>query len=86
MGPRTARALVALFFALDLVVLSWPGVLPFNRVRPFVAGLPFVFFWVALWAALGGVALWLLDRYEHGAGARTRAGESDHARSSPREG
>ena len=81
-GSR-GRALLALFFALYLLALSWPGVLPFNRVEPFVLGLPFVFFWVALWVVMGGVALWLLYRHEHGrprspgAGAPTTARPAD---------
>lgn len=59
--------MVAVFFALYLLALGWPAVIPFNRVRPFVLGLPFVFFWVALWVVMGGLALWLLDRSEQGA-------------------
>lgn len=81
-GSR-GRVLLALFFALYLLALGWPGVLPFNRVEPFVLGLPFVFFWVTLWVVMGGVALWLLYRHEHGrprsagAAAPATAGPAD---------
>jgi hypothetical protein len=71
---RAARRLVAAFFAINLIALTFPGVLPFNRLRPFILGLPFNFFWVVLWVVLGGVALWWLDARTHGAPSRTRDG------------
>jgi hypothetical protein len=43
--------------------------------RPFVLGLPFSFFWPALWIVLGGVALALLDGAEERA-ARASRGDS----------
>lgn len=62
MTRRSARRLVVATFAAYSLALLWPGVLPFNRIRPFVLGLPFSFFWVILWVVLGGIALWLADR------------------------
>lgn len=64
MTRRTARVLTGLFFALYIVALTWPGALPFNRFAPQVFGLPFSFFWVALWVVLGLFVLWGLDRVE----------------------
>jgi hypothetical protein len=62
MSTRAARRLVIVAFILYSLVLTWPGVLPFNRIRPFVLGLPFNFFWVVLWVVIGGLALWAADR------------------------
>ena len=67
MTKRSARRLVVATFTVYSVVLLWPGVLRFNRIRPFVLGLPFSFFWVILWVVLGGVALFLADRAYAGA-------------------
>lgn len=73
MSVRSARLLTALFFALYLVALTWPGALLANRARPLVLGLPFNFFWVALWVAAGALVLLGLDRVER----RHRAPEED---------
>lgn len=64
MRVSTARALTVAFFLLYAVAVTWPGAVPFNRVRPLVLGLPFSMAWVAAWVAAGGVVLWLLDRVE----------------------
>ena len=64
MSLRTARVLTALFFGLYVLALTWPGALPFNRFSPQIFGLPFSFFWVAVWVALGGLVLLGLDRVE----------------------
>lgn len=37
----------ALVYVVGMVLVVWPGVMPFNRVEPYVLGLPFVFFWTA---------------------------------------
>lgn len=64
MKLRTARLLVAGYFALMLVFVTWPGILPFARIRPLVLGLPFTFAWIALWVAGSVVVLWAVDRVE----------------------
>lgn len=64
MSARAARILVAVFFLGYTVFLTWPGVLPFNRIRPFILGLPFSMAWVGLWVALSGVVLAILHRAE----------------------
>lgn len=65
MSRRTARILAAVFYACFLAAVTWPGMIPFNRARPFVLGLPFSFFWVVLWIVAGGLVLFGLDRVEH---------------------
>ncbi|HKJ91885.1 MAG TPA: hypothetical protein VJ957_01900 [Longimicrobiales bacterium] len=64
MTVRTARALVLVYFLGYAVFLTYPGMLPFNRFRPQILGLPFSFFWVALWVAGGAVVLLTLHRAE----------------------
>jgi hypothetical protein len=54
--------LLAVFFLIYLVAVSYPGILPFNRIEPLVLGLPFSFVWMILWVVLGWVALLLRYR------------------------
>lgn len=59
------RAAVALFWGSVIaatVFLTFPGIVPFNRARPFVLGLPFVLVWVALWVVVALIAFSLADR------------------------
>jgi hypothetical protein len=63
---RTARGLTAAYFTAALVAVTWPGLLPFARIRPFVLGLPFSMAWIAAWIAGSVVVLYLLDRVERG--------------------
>ena len=53
-----------LFFLLFALAVTWPGMLPFNRIEPLVLGLPFSMAWIALWVALSFVVLLMLDRVE----------------------
>jgi hypothetical protein len=62
MSIRRAVWIVAAFFTVYTIALSWPGVLPFNRARPFILGMPFSMAWVTLWVVLGGLVLWAVDR------------------------
>lgn len=64
MTLRTARALTAVYFVWVAVAVTWPGAVPASRVEPVVLGLPFSFFWPALWVALSVPVLWGLDRVE----------------------
>lgn len=64
MTVRAARRLTLAFFIAFVVVQTYPGALPFHRPRPFVLGLPFPFFWAALWVALSALVFWVLDRAE----------------------
>lgn len=55
---------VALFFLAYAAAVTWPGAVPFNRIRPLVLGMPLVMAWVAGWLVLAFVALLVLDRAE----------------------
>ena len=68
MSTRTARRILIGFFALYAIVLLYPGVLPFNRVRPLIFGLPFSFAWVVLWVVLSFFVFLLVDRAESASG------------------
>lgn len=61
---KTARLLAVGYFVAAAVAFTWPGYLPAARIRPIVFGLPFSFFWMAVWIVGSVVALWLLDRVE----------------------
>lgn len=61
---RQARTGFIVFCILNLIAITYPGITPFNRIRPLVLGLPFVFFWVALWVVLGFIMLLLVDAVE----------------------
>ena len=58
---RRVRRFVVVFFLLMTVAVTWPGMLPFNRVRPLVLGLPFSLVWPALWIVAGCVVLFVLE-------------------------
>ena len=64
MSVVAARRLFVLFFALYAIVLTYPGALPFNRIRPLVFGLPFAFVWVLFWVVLAFFVFLNLDRAE----------------------
>ncbi|SDC08943.1 Protein of unknown function [Terribacillus halophilus] len=47
-----------LYFLTILPFIGMLGFLPFvNRVEPFVLSMPFVMFWIVLWAVLSSVIL-----------------------------
>lgn len=62
MSSPTMHKLAILFFAAYIIFLTYPGMVPFNRVRPFILGMPFNLFWVTLWIVLGAVVLWALEQ------------------------
>jgi hypothetical protein len=64
MSVRAARRLVFGLLALYAVFLTWPGIVPFNRIQPLVLGLPFVLVWIVLWVLLLGVGFALLNAAE----------------------
>jgi hypothetical protein len=68
MSVTAARRLFIAFFAIYAIVLTYPGVLPFNRIRPFVLGLPFPFAWVVLWVVLAFGVFIVVDRAESASG------------------
>lgn len=80
MSLRTARLLTGTYFTLALVAVTWPGLVPFARIRPLILGLPFSMAWIAAWIAGSVVVLFLLDRVERRHrpdGGRHEAGGSD---------
>lgn len=64
MSLKNARLLASLYFVLMAVAVTWPGMVPAARIQPMVIGLPFGFFWCALWVAGALPVLYLLDRVE----------------------
>lgn len=64
MSVRAARILTAVYFTLFIVAVTWPGMLPFNRIRPLVLGLPFSLAWIVLWVVGGVFVLWTLHSVE----------------------
>lgn len=64
MSLRNARILTGLYLTCALAAVTWPGLVPAARIRPFVLGLPFVLFWVAAWVVGVLVVLYLVDRVE----------------------
>lgn len=64
MSVRTARVLTVTYFVLFVVAVTWPGMVPFNRIRPLVFGLPFSMAWIALWIVGGVLVLWMLHAVE----------------------
>jgi len=60
MTARRARRLLLSFILLFAAATTWPGLVPANRFRPTVFGLPFALVWVALWIVIGfAVLLWV---------------------------
>ena len=60
MSLKTARVLTTIYFILMALAVTWPGLVLFARIEPFILGLPFSLAWIA-----GSVVvLYLLDRVE----------------------
>jgi len=58
------RGGAVLFFMLFVAAVTWPGMIPANRIHPLVFGLPFSMVWIAGWVLLSFFVLLLLDRVE----------------------
>ena len=62
---RTGVIVTVVFFALYTLAVAGPLVLPFNRIRPLVLGLPFSMAWLVAWVlAAGALLVWLESRQE----------------------
>jgi len=61
---RWARRIAVGFFIVFVAAVTWPGMLPFNRIEPMVVGLPFSMFWIALWVLASFFVLLMVDRVE----------------------
>ncbi len=46
---RVAVWVAVVYFIAMAVALTFPGVIPFNTIRPFILGVPFVFSWYLFW-------------------------------------
>ena len=64
MSLTAARTLAGAYFIAMLLSVTWPGMVPFARVEPFILGLPFSLAWIAAWIAGSVIVLFLLDRVE----------------------
>jgi Protein of unknown function (DUF3311) len=65
MNRRSIRAFAWTFFVVNLLAVVWPGLVPFNRVRPLVLGMPFVMVWLAGWLVASMAALIVIEWVEH---------------------
>ena len=61
-----------LFFLLFALAVTWPGMVPFNRIHPLVLGLPFSMVWIAFWVVLSFLVLLLVDRSEESGSGEDR--------------
>jgi hypothetical protein len=59
---RAVNWVAGIYFVLMAVFVTYPGVWPFNTVRPFVLGLPFAFAWPVLWVVGAGIVFYLVHR------------------------
>jgi len=63
---RAARVFAAVYFTLMAVAVTFPGVRPFNTIRPMVLGLPFSFAWSVGWVIGAGIVFFLVYLAEKG--------------------
>ncbi len=61
MSRRAAVTGIGGWVIAGTIFLCFPGIVPFNRARPFVFGMPFVMAWVALWVVLALVVFVVAD-------------------------
>ena len=67
--PRKARYRYLLHFAVYVLLLGtvvWPGFIAFNRIEPYVLGLPFNMFWVTMVLVFITINSYLLYRFDEG--------------------
>ena len=64
MTIRWLRVGTTLFFVLFVLAVTWPGMIPFNRVFPLVLGLPFNMVWIAGWVLASFFVLSFVDWFE----------------------
>jgi len=63
MRIRLVPTLAALYYVAMIFFVTYPGYVPFDRIRPFVLGMPFSMFWQVMWICgaifvLAGVFFW----------------------------
>jgi hypothetical protein len=64
MRVRWVRTGAILFFILFVLGVTWPGMIPANRIFPLVLGLPFSMVWIAGWVLVSFFVFLFLDRVE----------------------
>lgn len=79
-SDRLVPVLAISYYVAMLIFMTYPGYVPFSRVRPFVLGMPFALFWQVLWvsgavAVLMGLYIWETRRAA-GGGPRSGSGTS----------
>ena len=62
---RVAVTLAFVYFIAMAVAVTFPGIQPFNTIRPLVFGIPFVFAWVLSWVAGSVLVFFVLYRSYH---------------------
>lgn len=67
MRIRLVPALAVAYFLAMALFLTYPGYVPFDKIRPLVFGLPFSLFWQVLWICgavfvLAAVFFWETSR------------------------
>lgn len=56
---RTVTRIAVIYFVAMTVALTFPGIRPFNTIRPYVLGVPFVFMWYIFWI-LGALVVFVV--------------------------
>lgn len=59
---RWAPRLAIVYFVAMAVAVTFPGLAPFNSIRPFIFGVPFVFAWVLSWVVGSLIVFFILYR------------------------
>ena len=59
---RAANVVAWVYFVTMAIAVTFPGVQPFNTIRPFVLGLPFAFAWPSLWVLGAIVVCYAVER------------------------
>ena len=62
---RFALVLAVVYFVAMAIAVTFPGIQPFNTIRPLVLGIPFVFAWVLGWVAGSILIFFVLYRAYH---------------------
>jgi len=59
---RVATWVAVVFFIAMAIALTFPGIIPFNTIRPFIFGLPFIFAWYVMWILGALCVFFFIDR------------------------
>jgi hypothetical protein len=77
MKARLVPSLGVAYFLAMAVFVTYPGYVPFDKIRPFVFGMPFSLFWLVLWICgsvfvLAAVFFWETNREARSLGSSDR--------------